>query len=413
MAESMPSPELSSAIHPNLAQMLRHMDVIGASDLYLTNGSAPVFRVDGVGHAGRVRLEAELIDTMASSLMTPEQQSDFRSSMELNLAIALSEQSRFRINIFRQRGATGMVARRVQTRVPTLDQLALPPVLRKVVMSKRGLVLVVGATGSGKSTTLAAMLNERNEAATGHIVTVEDPIEFIHPHKQCVVTQREVGVDTNSYPQALKSALRQAPDVILVGEIRDASVMESAIEFAETGHLCLSTLHSNNASQALERILNFFPPARTAEIRLQLSLNLRAIISQRLVPAIGGGRAAALEVLLDTPRIRDLIKSGEIHLINDAMEQSATDGCSTFDSALLALCVGKRVSPEEALRNADRTNDLRLRLERASYADGTEDVDGPEAPLRLAEGKYGSSHALRQAAQVALAGRSAPGRSPH
>jgi twitching motility protein PilU len=407
MSQDLPNDEPSCAIHPTLAQMLLHMDIIGASDLYVTKGCAPVFRVDGVGCSGRVQLDAAVIDEMALSVMTPEQQEEFRASMEMNLAVALSEESRFRINIFRQRGATGMVARRVQTRVPTLDQLALPSVLRDVAMSKRGLVLVVGGTGSGKSTTLAAMINERNEAATGHIVTVEDPIEFIHPHRKCVVTQREVGVDTTSYHRALKNALRQAPDVILVGEIRDAAVMEAAIEFAETGHLCVSTLHSNNASQALERVLNFFPPTRMNEIRMQLSLNLRAIVSQRLVPAIGGGRAAALEVLLDTPRIRDLIKRGEIDLIRDAMEQSAVDGCATFDSALLALCLGRRVSAEEALRNSDRPNDFRLRLERATQSGASEEVDADKAPLRLAEGKYGSPQALRQAARVALAGRPA------
>jgi len=239
-------------------------------------------------------------------------------------------------------------------------------------------VLVVGGTGSGKSTTLAAMIDHRNRAETGHIVTVEDPIEFMHPHKQCVVTQREVGVDTLSYADALKNTLRQAPDLILIGEIRDAETMEAAMAFAETGHLCLSTLHANNANQALERIMNFFPSNRSHEISLQLSLNLRAIISQRLVPAVNGGRVAALEIMLDTPRIKDLIKRGESDVVKDAMEQSAVEGCQTFDAALYTLCASGRLSQSEALRAADSPNNLRLMLERLAGGSG----DG-EAPLRL------------------------------
>jgi twitching motility protein PilU len=372
------------SLHPGLSQMLLHMARIKASDLYLTVGSPPVFRVDGVGHAGRVALDAHAIDEMAESLMSEDQRREFHSTHELNLAVMIDEQSRFRINVFRQRGATGMVARMIHTKIPTLADLRLPDVLRQVALSKRGLVLVVGSTGSGKSTTLAAMIDARNDAATGHIVTIEDPIEFIHPHKKCVVTQREVGTDTLSYQHALKNTLRQAPDLILIGEIRDESTMAAAIEFAETGHLCLSTLHSNNASQAIERVLNFFPPSRQQEIRLQLSLNLRAIVSQRLVPAIGGGRAAVLEILLDTPRIRDLIKRGEIDAIPDAMEQSSVDGCATFDTSLLNLAVAGRISPEEALRNADRPNDLRLRLDRARQAGGVPPVSVAEdRPLRL------------------------------
>jgi twitching motility protein PilU len=237
-------------------------------------------------------------------------------------------------------------------------------VLADIMASKRGLVLLVGGTGSGKSTTLAAMINHRNEAETGHIITIEDPVEFIHPHKKCIVTQREVGVDTLSYRDALKNTLRQAPDVILIGEIRDAETMEAAITFAETGHLCISTLHANNANQAIERILNFFPPARQHEIKLQLSLNLRAIVSQRLLPAIGGGRAAALEVMLDTPRIRDLVKRGDIETIKEAMEQGVGEGCCTFDQALFDLFADGRVEEAEALRGADSPNNLRLLIER-------------------------------------------------
>lgn len=373
-----------AALHPGLSQMLLHMARIKASDLYLTVGSPPVFRVDGVGHAGRVAVDARTLNEMSDSIMTDAQRAEFRSTHEMNLAVMIDEDSRFRVNIFQQRGATGMVARMIRTKIPSLDELALPAILRTVSLSKRGLVLVVGSTGSGKSTTLAAMIDARNDASTGHIVTIEDPIEFMHAHKKCIVTQREVGVDTLSYEHALKNTLRQAPDLILIGEIRDEETMGAAIEFAETGHLCLSTLHSNNASQAIERVLNFFPPTRQQEIRLQLSLNLRAIISQRLVPSVQGGRAAALEVLLDTPRIRDLIKRGEIDSLPDAMEQSSVDGCATFDTALFNLAMSGRISPEEALRNADRPNDLRLRIDRARQAGGAAPLTkSDDRPLRL------------------------------
>ena len=351
------------SIDPGMAMLLEHMLKINASDLYLTNDSPPVFRVDGVGLAGKNPGTPEVLERMADSLMTPAQRQEFRRKHEMNLAIALGE-GRFRVNVFRQKGATGMVVRLVKTKITTLDELHHPHALKQVMASKRGLVLLVGGTGSGKSTTLAAMIDHRNATASGHIVTVEDPVEFIHPHKKCVVTQREVGTDTLSYSEALKNTLRQAPDVILIGEIRDVETMEAALTFAETGHLCLSTLHSNSADQAIERILTFFPAERHPEILLQLSLNLRAVISQRLLPAVGGGRAAALEIMLDTPRIKDLIKRGEIHVLKDAMEQSAVEGCQTFDSALYELCAKGRITDADALRNADSPNNLRLRLER-------------------------------------------------
>ena len=348
---------------PGLGMLLEHMLKIDASDLYLTNESPPTYRVDGVGHAGKTPLTPEMLDGMAASLMTAAQREEFGKNLELNLALAIGG-GRFRVNVFRQKGATGMVVRRIKTTIATLDDLGHPKALKDVMASKRGLVLLVGGTGSGKSTTLASMIDYRNSTSTGHIVTIEDPVEFVHPHKRCVVTQREVGVDTRSYGDALKNTLRQAPDVILIGEIRDAETMEAALAFAETGHLCLSTLHSNSADQAIERILNFFPAERHHEILLQLSLNVRAVISQRLLPANGGGRAAVLEILLDTPRIKDLIKRGEIHVLKDAMEQSAVDGCQTFDSALYALCAAGKISVDEALRGADSANNLRLRLER-------------------------------------------------
>jgi twitching motility protein PilU len=308
--------------------------------------------------------------------MNRAQREEFARTLEMNLALASGSGGRYRANVFRQRGAVGMVVRLVRTSIKSLTDLRHPRALADIMQSRRGLVLVVGGTGSGKSTTLAAMIDHRNATASGHIITVEDPIEFLHAHKQCIVTQREVGIDTLSYKDALKNALRQAPDVILIGEIRDAETMESAIAFAETGHLCLATLHSNNANQAIERVLNFFPPSRQHEIRLQLSLNLRAIVSQRLVPSTDGGRAAALEILLDTPRIKDLIKRGETDAIKDAMEQGINEGCCTFDQALYALVAAGRIPAAEALGAADSPNNLRLRLERLR-------ANGPERAVEL------------------------------
>jgi twitching motility protein PilU len=366
------------AVDPALAQLLEHMIKVNASDLYLTNESAPTFRCDGVGLAGKVPATTEMLDRMADSLMTPAQREEFRNNLEMNLAVAVGG-NRFRVNVFRSKGSTGMVVRLVKSKIATLAELGHPKTLADLMLSKRGLVLLVGGTGSGKSTTLAAMIDHRNATATGHIVTIEDPVEFIHPHKKCVVTQREVGFDTRSYKQALANTLRQAPDVILIGEIRDAETMEAALAFAETGHLCLSTLHSNNADQAIERILNFFPAERQPEILAQLSLNLRGIVAQRLLPAIGGGRAAALEILLDTPRVKDLIRRHEIHVLKDAMEQSAVDGCQTFDAALFTLCASGRITEDEALRNSDSPNNLRLRLERHHGSAGA-----PAHALRLA-----------------------------
>ena len=360
--------------------LLEHMLTVEASDLYITAGSPAVFRIDGVGYPAKNALEPEEIDAMAASLMTPAQQDDFATKLEMNLALATSTGGRFRVNLFRQRGATGMVVRLVRTQIKTLAELNHPPVLADVMRSKRGLILLVGGTGSGKSTTLAAMIDHRNRIESGHIITIEDPVEYIHQHQRCVVTQREVGIDTRSYHDALKNALRQAPDLILIGEIRDAETMESAITFAETGHLCVSTLHANNANQAIERILNFFPPARAHEIRLQLSLNVRAIISQRLLPTVTGGRAAALEIMMDTPRIRDLIKRGEIEALKDAMDQGAGEGCKTFDGALFDLLVAGKISDAEALRAADSPNNLRIRIDR--FRQRGEDPDQPV--LRLA-----------------------------
>ena len=334
-----------------------------ASELYLTADSQPVWRIEGYTEPiGRDVLKAAEVEALANSLMTERQRASFDEKLEMNLAIASERLGRFRVNVFRQRGAVGVVIRQIKTRIPTLDELGLPPVLKAIALSRRGLVLVVGATGSGKSTTLAAMLDFRNENTCGHILTVEDPIEFVHPHKKCIVNQREVGFDTVSFGEALRNTLRQAPDVILIGEVRDLETMEAAITFAETGHLCLATLHSNNANQAIERVMNFFPVARHPEIFLQLSLNLRGIVSQRLVPGVDGKRVAAMEILLDSPYAKDLIKKGEIDTLKDAMEKSMQEGGQTFDSALFQLYTDGRIAEEQALVNADSANNLRIRI---------------------------------------------------
>jgi twitching motility protein PilU len=334
-----------------------------ASDLYLTVDSPPILRIEGFTEPiGGEVLKPAQVEALANSLMTERQRAVFDEKLEMNLAIASERLGRFRVNVFRQRGAVGVVIRQIKTQIPTLDALGLPPVLKTIALSRRGLVLVVGSTGSGKSTTLAAMLDHRNAHTCGHILTVEDPIEFVHPHKKCIVNQREVGFDTMSFGEALRNTLRQAPDVILIGEVRDLETMEAAITFAETGHLCLATLHSNNANQAIERVMNFFPIARHPEIFLQLSLNLRGIVSQRLVPGVDGKRVAALEILLDSPYAKDLIKKGEVDTLKDAMEKSTQEGGQTFDQAIFELYAEGRVSEEQALANADSANNLRIRI---------------------------------------------------
>ncbi len=342
-----------------LAVMVEH----DASDLYLTVDSPPCYRVNGVVRpAGNRSLTPEETEALAVSIMNERQQREFDRDNEQNLALYYPTLGRFRVNSFRQRGCTGVVIRQIKSNIPTIDDLGLPPVLKDVAMTKRGLVLIVGATGSGKSTTMAAMIDYRNTNQAGHIITIEDPIEFVHMHKKSLITQREVGIDTMTYHAALKNALRQAPDVILVGEIRDLETMEAAITFAETGHLCLATLHSNNANQAMERIMNFFQPERHRQIYLQLSLNLRGVISQRLVRTLEGNRIAAVEILLGSPRVKDLIHKGEISELKEAMEKSQTVGMQTFDHALFSLYQEKKITLEEALKNADSANNLRLRV---------------------------------------------------
>src|SRR5690606_35703173 len=291
-----------------------------------------------------------------------QQKIDFEKDMEMNLAYTIPQVGRFRINIFRQRNEVSIVARNIVTEIPSADSLGLPPILKEVVMAKRGLVLFVGATGSGKSTSLAALIDHRNTNSSGHIITIEDPVEFIHRHKRCIVNQREVGMDIRSFQSALKHTLRQAPDVILIGEIRDRETMEHALAFAETGHLCISTLHANNANQALDRIINFFPEERRPQLLMDLSLNLRAFVSQRLIPTVDGKRCAAIEILMGTPTVGELIQRGEMDGIKEIMEKCTNLGMQTFDQALFELWKNGTITEDEALKNADSANNLRLKI---------------------------------------------------
>jgi len=350
----------------SIQDFFRTMVEMEASDLYLTVAKPPMYRVQGKIEArGDHGFSPDEVREIAHAIMNEKQQREFTQSLEMNMAMSLPGVSRFRVNILQQRGSVGLVIRRIKADVMSVAEMGLPSILSDIVMTKRGLVLVVGATGSGKSTSLAAMIDYRNSHEAGHIITIEDPIEFVHRHKQSIVTQREVGFDTHSFQSALKNTLRQAPDVILIGEIRDTETMEAAITFAETGHLCLGTLHSNNANQAIERIMNFFPPERHSQIYLQLSLNLRSIVSQRLIPSVDGKRVAALEILMDTPRIKDLIKKGQVDILKEAMEQGIQEGCQTFDQALFALYRDGSIVLDQALINADSANNLRLKIKLA------------------------------------------------
>ena len=346
-----------------VVELLKVMLEKGGSDLFITVGTPPAIKIHGeMTPFGGKPVSREQAEEIVAAVMNDRQRAEFRATKECNFALSLDGIGRFRVNAYVQRGSHGLVARVINTVIPTLDELRLPAVLKEVVMEKRGLVLMVGATGSGKSTSLAAMLDHRNENSRGHIITIEDPVEFVHPHKKCLVMQREVGVDTDSWHAALKNTLRQAPDVILIGEIRDRDTMDYGIAFAETGHLCLATLHANNANQALDRIINFFPVERRSQILMDLSLNLKAIVSQRLIPAIGGGRVPAVEILLNTPRVADLILKGEVHEIKEVMAKSKDLGMRTFDQALYDLCVDGLAEPETVLRYADSYNELRLML---------------------------------------------------
>ena len=334
------------------------------SDLYLSTGALPSAKFNGVLTAlSKKAAPMGWVKSLAMEIMNDEQQKDFEHKPEMNLAISESGIGRFRVNIFKQRNEVSMVIRNIKAEIPNLDDLGLPAVLKDVIMAKRGIILFVGGTGSGKSTSLAALIDHRNRNSKGHIITIEDPIEYVHQHKGCIVNQREVGVDTDSFEDALKNTLRQAPDVILIGEIRDRETMEHAMAFAETGHLAISTLHANNANQALDRIINFFPEERHAQLLQDLSLNMRAFVSQRLIPTIDNKRCAAIEILLNSPRVEELIKRGDVSEIKEVMEKSERMGMCTFDSALLELYKKGKISMEEALKNADSENNLRLKIE--------------------------------------------------
>ncbi|KTC89399.1 PilT/PilU family type 4a pilus ATPase [Fluoribacter dumoffii] len=348
----------------------------GASDLFFSVGAPPNIKIEGViAPVGQVPLKSQQMAEIALSLMNDDQRKEFEATMELNMGLSIPQVGRFRINLFRQRGDISMVVRYIKNKIPSIEQLNLPLILKTIVLELRGLILVVGATGSGKSTTLAAMIDYRNENQSGHILTIEDPIEFIHQHKKSIVDQREVGIDTMSYENALVNAMREAPDVILIGEIRERNAMKQAIAYAETGHLCISTLHSNNANQAMDRIINFFPEDARKQVLMDLSLNLRAIISMRLVPGVNNQRMAAVELLLNTPYIADLIEKGKIDDIKDAMERSTEQGMQTFDQALLKLYRSGAISKENAIKYADSKNNvgLQIRLNSAGDFDSQDD----------------------------------------
>ena len=344
--------------------LLRALLAKKGSDLFITAGFPPAMKIDSkMTPVSQTSLTGQHTAMLVRAVMNDKQAAEFESTKECNFAIAPSGIGRFRINCFIQQGQVGMVMRVITVAIPKFDDLKLPPVLKDVIMTKRGLVLFVGGTGSGKSTSLAAMIGYRNENSHGHIITIEDPVEYVHPHMNCLITQREVGVDTDSWHSALKNTLRQAPDVILIGEIREMEVMEHAVAFAETGHLALGTLHANNSNQAMDRIINFFPEGRRHQLLMDLSLNLKAVVSQRLIPLKEGkGRAAAVEVLLNSPLISDLIFKGEIHGIKEIMKKSRELGMQTFDQALFDLYEAGRIGFEDALRFADSTNEVRLNI---------------------------------------------------
>ena len=363
-----------------ISEWLKTLASEGGSDLYLSTGAPPCAKFQGkLRPIGREVLKPGEIRAIANEVMDATQRAAFEEELEMNLAMSLPGHGRFRVNIFMQRNEVSIVARNIVAEIPSWQNLRLPPVLIDVIMRKRGLVLFVGATGSGKSTSLAALIDYRNSNSAGHIVTIEDPVEYIHNHKKSIVNQREVGVDTRNWHNALKNTLRQAPDVILIGEIRDRETMEHAIAFAETGHLCISTLHANNANQALDRIINFFPEERRGQLLMDLSLNLQAFVSQRLIPTVDGKRCGAFEVLLGSPLVADLILKGEIDGIKEVMKKSENQGMKTFDSAMFELWEEGLISEDDALRNADSVNNLRLRIKFAKEGSKR----GPDGSLNL------------------------------
>jgi len=366
--------------------LLRKMVEREGSDLFITANFPPAIKVDGTIHkATDTPLSSDQAAMMVRSIMNDKQIKEFDATKECNFAIAPQGIGRFRVSAFIQQGMIGAVLRTITTEIPTLGDLELPPILKDVVMNKRGLCIVVGGTGSGKSTTLAAMIGHRNENSRGHIISIEDPIEYVHPHQGCVITQREVGIDTDSWHAALKNTLRQAPDVILIGEIRDKETMQYGIQFAETGHLCLATLHANSANQAMDRIINFFPEERRQQLLMDLSLNTKAFIAQRLIPREGGiGRIASMEIMLNTPLVQDLIFKGQVGQIKEIMSKSTRLGMQTFDQSLFALYEESTISYEEAMRNADSKNELRLRIKLESKRDSSI-ADQQSESLRIME----------------------------
>ena len=358
----------------DIGYFLKLMTEKNASDMFLTTGAPVYIKVEGTLHPlGNTGLPPGMAKKIAYSLMDEGQVPQFERDLELNMAFALQDAGRFRINVFKQRGEVGMVIRAIRSVIPTIEELQLPQVLKDIIMAPRGLVLIVGSTGSGKSTTLASMIDHRNRTTSGHILTIEDPIEYLHKHRKSIVNQREVGVDTHAFQNALKNAMREAPDVILIGEILDATTMEAAIAFAETGHLCLATLHSNNADQTLERILNFFNESAHKNVLMNLALNLKAVVSQRLVVGVDGRRLPAAEVLINTPHVRDLMRRGQVHEIKQAMESSLEEGMESFDQCLFRLYKEGRIEMEEALRAADSRDGLALKFRLAEGATGEHD----------------------------------------
>ncbi|KGM52935.1 twitching motility protein PilT [Lysobacter concretionis Ko07 = DSM 16239] len=356
----------------DIGYFLKLMTEKNASDMFLSTGAPVYIKIEGRLHPlGNTGLPPGMVKKIAYSLMGEGQVPQFERDLELNMAYALPDTGRFRVNVFKQRGEVGMVIRAIRSVIPSIEELQLPQVLKNIILEPRGLVLIVGSTGSGKSTTLASMIDHRNSNVSGHILTIEDPIEYLHRHKRSLVNQREVGLDTHAFQNALKNAMREAPDVILIGEILDQTTMEAAIAFAETGHLCLATLHSNNADQTIERILNFFPEGAHKNVLMNLALNLQAVISQRLVIGVDGRRLPAAEVLINTPHIRDLMRRGQVHEIKHAMEQSLEAGMETFDQCLFRLQKEGKIDIEEALRAADSRDGLALKF-RLSEGAGAE-----------------------------------------
>jgi len=347
-------------------KFLSAMNEHGASDLYIAVGRPATIRTNnGLKNVSEASITASDIHEMLGVILTSRQKRDYESALELNTALDLQDLGRFRVNVLRQRQVPGLVIRRIVTEIPSFEELRLPKILERLALEKRGLVLLTGMTGSGKSTTLASMLDYRNETEDGHIVTIEDPIEYYHQHKKCIITQREVGVDTKTFGSAMKNALRQRPDVLLVGEIRDREVMEQALTIAETGHLCLATLHTNNAYQAIERIINLFPEEFHNQVRLNLSTNLKAVVSQRLLPSLKGGLVPAIEVMLNEGLMRDLILKGEINKVKDVMEQNTKSGMCSFDQSLLSLYAEGFISEETAISQSDKASDMKVKLQTA------------------------------------------------